>query len=209
MKPQLVRAGLPLERIKLPLPVRESNTSIECALLQRRSIRELGGAPITLAELSQLLWAAQGITDPDGYRTAPSAGALYPLEVYVLAGHVTGLPAGMYKYAPHGHTLLKIGEDDRRLALSHAAHDQQYIANAIAVLVFCAMYERTIGQYGKRGAQYVHIEAGHAAQNVYLQAVSLQIGTVAVGAFDDAQVIMALALGDEEHPLYIMPIGRR
>lgn len=209
MKPQLVRAGLCPGRITLPAPICASPTSIECALLQRRSIRELGGAPITLSELAQLLWAAQGITDPDGYRTAPSAGSLYPLEVYVLAGRVTDLPTGMYKYTPHGHTLLKIGEDDRRLALSLAAHDQRYIANAIAVIVFCAVYERTIGQYGKRGVQYVHLEAGHAAQNVYLQAVSLQIGTVAVGTFDDAQVIAALALGDEEHPLYIMPIGRR
>ena len=170
-------------------------------------MREFRDRPLVLSELSQLLWAAQGITHRSGYRAAPSAGALYPLDVYVLAGNITGIDVGTYKYLPHEHSILNYASGDKRMALRHAALDQPAVSGAAAVLVFCALYERTIGSYGKRGIKYVHMEAGHAAQNVYLQAVSLQLGTVVLGAFDDEQVKEVLTLR-EKQPLYLMPVGK-
>lgn len=196
------------ERVKLPPPRYDSRNSIEKVFLQRRSVREYKDQPLALAELSQLLWSAQGVTFPAGYRTAPSAGALYPLEVYVLVGNVPKLTPGVYKYLPYKHQLMKIGSDDKRLSLRQASLDQPSISNASIVLVFCAVYQRTTERYGKRGIRYVHMEAGHAAQNVYLQATSLQLGTVVLGAFDDDQVKTVLALKEEE-PLYLMPVGKR
>ncbi len=195
--------------MKLPAPRQESQISVERALRERRSIREYTNAPITLAEVSQLLWAAQGITAAGGLRTAPSAGALYPLEVYVLAGNVGDLPAGIYKYAPHAHTLKQIVEGDKRRELRHVALDQFCVQEAAAVIIISAVYERTTVKYGGRGLRYVHMEAGHAAQNVYLQAVALQLGTVAVGAFDDEGVKKVGHLLEQEQPLYLLPIGRR
>ena len=196
------------ERIPLSAPRHEGRTSLEKVLFQRRSVREFKKRPLALAELSQLLWSAQGITHPGSYKTAPSAGALYPLEIYVLVGNVTGLDSGMYKYLPQKHVLVKITSDDKRLTLRHAALDQPSVSEAGMVLIFCAVYERTTWKYGKRGIRYVHMEAGHAAQNVYLQAVSLQLGTVVLGAFDDNGVKEVLALREEE-PLYLMPVGKR
>jgi len=156
-----------------------------------------------------LLWAAQGITDPSVGRTAPSAGALYPLEVYVLAGTVTGLAHGIYKYKPQGHELVKVADGDKRAELSRAALGQAWIRDAAAVIVFSAVYERTTQKYRERGLRYVHIEIGHAAQNVALQAVSLKLGTVPIGAFYDEEVKKVVKMGDREQPLYIMPVGKR
>ena len=201
--------GYESEIIKLPEPRYDSETSIEKALLERRSVRDYKDEPLTLIEVSQLLWAAQGITDPGGFRTAPSAGALYPLELYVVAGNVNDLPDGIYKYKPHGHELARVVEGDKRTELCNAALDQPPVKDAAAVIVFSAVYERTTGKYGERGIRYVHIEAGHAAQNIYLQAVSLNLGTVVIGAFDDEEVKKVLNTGDEEQPLYIMPVGKR
>lgn len=207
MAPQGTRARFRSERISLPAPRYEGRISLEQALLRRRSVRDFTFLPLALAELSQLLWAAQGMTNPDGFRTVPSAGALYPLDVHVLAGNVTNLAPGHYHYLPYGHDLAGRGTDDKRLALSRAALDQPSVAEAAAVLILCAVYERTTVKYGQRGIRYVHMEAGHAAQNVYLQAVSLELGTVVIGAFDDEQVKEVLAMKDA-HPLYLMPIGR-
>ncbi len=192
----------------LPEPARDGRTSVEKALLQRRSVREYRNQPLTLAEISQLVWAAAGITDRAGYRTAPSAGALYPLEVYVVAGNVNGLAAGVYRYSPRGHELVRIAEGDRRRELAAVALGQEMIRHAAADLVFTAVYRRTTSKYGERGMRYVHMEAGHAAENVSLQAVPLRLGTVMVGAFDDARVRGVLNLPGEEAPLYIIPIGR-
>lgn len=203
-----VKDSLWNEQVTLPKLRYESTTSVEQALLKRRSIREFRDVPLALDDLGQLLWAAQGITDRVGLRTAPSAGALYPLEVYAVAGNVQGLPTGLYRYIPRGHALRRIGDGDKRPALGPAAYDQPSIAEAPAVLAFCAVYERVTGKYGERGLRYVHMEAGHAAQNVYLQALSLHLGTVVLGAFDDARVAETLALGQRERPLYLMPIGR-
>lgn len=195
--------------IPLPEPRRASPTSVEEALAQRRSVRDYRDEPLTLAELGQLLWAAQGITDPAGFRTAPSAGALYPLELYVVAGNVESLPPGVYRYSPRQHALAHLAEGDRRNALAGAALGQGAVREGAAVLVFAAIYARTTGKYGERGIRYVHMEAGHASQNVYLQAVALGLGTVTIGAFYDDRVKNVVGMADDEQPLYLMPVGRR
>ena len=197
------------ERIKLPEPGYTGNTSVEAALSQRRSIRDYSGENLTLEEVSQLLWAAQGITAPWGGRTAPSAGALYPLELYIVVGDVEGIDKGVYKYKPEEHELKKVKEGDIRAELADAAGGPECVRDAAIDIVFTAVYERTTGKYGGRGIRYVHIEVGHAAQNVYLQAVSLDLGTVVIGAFIDDQVKELVNAGEQENPLYIMPVGRK
>jgi SagB-type dehydrogenase family enzyme len=161
---------------------------------------------VTLADASQLLWAAQGITDArKGGRTAPSAGALYPLELYLVAGNIDGLPKGLYRYNPQAHELTKTKNEDRRQALAKVTFDQSWVQDTPAILVFTGVAERTTTRYGKRGVRYVYMEAGHSAQNVYLQAVSLRLGTVVIGAFHGADVRKVLEL--KEDPLYLMPFG--
>lgn len=194
--------------IKLPQPQYDSPSSVESTLTKRRSVRRYSDEPLTLAEISQLLWAAQGITHSRGFRTAPSAGALYPLEVYIAVGKVTALGAGIYKYNPDRHALSKIVEGDQRTALYRAALNQHVVKNASAVIVFCAVYHRTTVKYGQRGIRYVFMEAGHSAQNVCLQAVSLNLGTVTIGAFNDDRVKKVLRCQTDEEPLYMMPVGR-
>ena len=173
-----------------------------------RSVRAYAPEPLALADLSQLLWAAQGTNRPDGKRTAPSAGALYPLEVYVVAAKVRGLAPGNYKYRTRGHELEELFAGDHRLELAAATYRQDWIAEAPAALVLAAVYARTARKYGERGARYVHMEIGHAAQNVYLQAAGRDLGTVMVGAFDDDAVSRALRMQRQERPLAIMPVGR-
>jgi SagB-type dehydrogenase family enzyme len=198
------------ERIRLPQPKLEGRTSVEQALHERRSIRDYKkGEALALDEVAQLLWAAQGITHPDGFRTAPSAGALYPLEVYLVAFNVRNLSAGIYQYRPREHELVRVAQGDLRKELFRAALDQEPVETASAVMVFSAVYTRTTKKYHERGKRYVHFEAGHAAQNVYLQAVSLNLGTVAIGAFNDADVKQLLLMKADEEPLYLMPIGRK
>ena len=198
-----------LKTIKLPEPRYESEISVEEALLARRSVRNYKNEPLTLKEVSQLLWAAQGITNEKGSRSAPSAGALYPLEVYVVAQNVDSLSGGIYKYKPQGHELTKVVEGDKRMGLYNAALDQSAVKDAAVVVVFSAVYERTAEKYGERGERYVHLETGHAAQNVYLQAISLGLGTVVIGAFNDNEVKKIMNMQDDEQPLYIMPVGRK
>jgi len=197
------------QKIKLPEPRHTSATSIEEALLKRRSVRAYKDQALTLAEISQILWAAQGITDTRrSLRTAPAAGALYALEVYVVVGNVQGLGKGIYKYRPHGHELVKLSGEDVRDRLVTAALGQPWVGDGSALLVFTAVYERTTSRYGERGIRYVHMEVGHAAQNVHLQVISLNMGTVVIGAFRDDEVRRILDLPDEEEPLYIMPLGK-
>jgi len=192
--------------IKLPAPLYDSDTSVEAALLDRRSVREYRDEPLTRGELSQLLWAAQGTTGRG--RTAPSAGGLYPLEVYVVVGNVEGTAPGVYKYRPDGHELLKISAGDKRGELSDAALGQASVKNGAVDIVIAGVYERTTGKYGPSGEKYVHMEAGHTSQNIYLQAASLHLGTVAIGAFLDDGVRKATGMRGEEQPLYVMPVGR-
>ena len=195
--------------IRLPEPRYDSDVSIEQSLLQRRSARSYTDEPLRLQEVSQLLWAAQGFTDPRGFRTAPSAGALYPLEVYVVVGHVQGLSSGVYNYEPDEHRLVRIIDGDRRAELARAALAQPWVEEGAVVFVFTAVYERTTIKYGDRGIRYVHMEAGHAAQNLCLQATAMGLGAVTVGAFYDGQVAELLNLPEDEQPLYIIPVGRK
>ena len=193
---------------RLPQPLFQGKRSVEMALRMRRSVRDYTGEPLTRAELAQLLWAAQGISGAGGMRTAPSAGALYPLQVYVAVGDVIGLPSGIYRYEPHHHVLVSVASGDRRGELCAAALAQPCVAAAGVVIAFAADYGTTTAKYGKRGIRYVHMEAGHAAQNVYLQAAALNLGTVVVGAFDDREVHNIMGMGSREDPLCLMPVGR-
>jgi len=195
--------------IELPEPRYDSDVSIEQSLLWRRSIRSYTGESLTLPELAQLLWAAQGVTDPKDFRTAPSAGALYPLELYVVVGDVQDLGPGVYRYQPDEHQLVKIMEGDKRAELAEAALGQGFVGEGAIVIVFTAVYERTTGKYGDRGIQYVHMEVGHAAQNLCLQATAMDLGAVTVGAFYDEEVAQVLDLPGDEQPLYILPVGRK
>jgi SagB-type dehydrogenase family enzyme len=194
--------------IKLPEPKVDSQFSLEQSLAHRRSIRQFIHEPLSLSEISQLLWAAQGITHPSGYRTAPSAGALYPLEVYLAAGLVEELQPGIYHYQPHPHQLLLVSEGDIRRQLTSDALGQKAIAKAPAILVITAVYRRTTRKYGQRGIQYIHLDAGHAAQNICLQATALSLGTVPIGAFHEELVAQTLNVAKDEIPLYILPVGK-
>ncbi|MGB9691069.1 MAG: SagB/ThcOx family dehydrogenase [Candidatus Sumerlaeaceae bacterium] len=194
--------------IKLPNPKLRGEMSVEEALHRRRSIREFTTDALTLENISQLLWAAQGVTNPEGFRTAPSAGATYPLETYLVVGHVMGLPPAVYHYDPSRHCLRQHCGGDRRAVLAVACLGQEWVREAPASIVLAAVLERTTKRYGKRGIQYVHMEIGHAAQNVYLQTTALGLGTVIVGAFDDPMVGKCLELAPSEIPLAVLPIGK-
>jgi SagB-type dehydrogenase family enzyme len=194
--------------IMLPHPDFSSNTPVEAALKIRRSIRSYQNSPVTMQEVGQLLWAAQGITSEQGYRTAPSAGALYPLEVYVAAVNVENLPAGIYHYIPQRHALAKITDGNPRDAISKAALHQEAANTSAVNIVITASFARTTHKYGERGERFVYMEAGHAAENIYLQAVALNLGTVAIGAIDEMLTRKALHIANDEAPLYIMPVGK-
>ena len=203
----LTSAAEPGEQISLPEPVTDSDVSVEAAIKARRSVREYTKEPLTLADVSQLLWAAQGITERPIRRAAPSAGGLYPLEIYLVAGNVESLPAGVYRYRNSGQQLELLAKGDLRGKLSSAALSQAWVRRAPAVIVITGVYERTEKKYGDRAERYVRIEVGHAAQNVYLQAESLDLGTVMVGAFHDRKVQDVLALPRDHAPLALMPVG--
>lgn len=184
--------------------------SVEEAILRRRSRRSYTDEPLSLHDISQLVWAAQGITEPaTGKRAAPSAGATYPLEVYVVVGTngVTGLADGVYRYNPVKHQLENVLKGDLRSDLADAALGQDWVREAPVNIVIAAVYERTTGRYGDRGIRYVHMEAGHVGQNLYLQAEARGLGVVVVGAFHDDQVQKLLRLPADEKPLYIIPVG--
>jgi SagB-type dehydrogenase family enzyme len=188
--------------IKLPAPDRRGRRSLESVLEARRSVREFTREPLTDRELSQLLWSAQGVTDAAGGRTAPSAGALYPLELYVAT------PDGFYHYEPERHRLSPLSDRDRRRAIYRSALRQEAIRDAAAVFVIAAVYRRTTGKYGaKQGLRYVHMDAAHCAQNLLLQAVALDLGAVPIGAFHEAEVQQAVGLTEHE-PLYLVAVGR-
>jgi len=196
--------------IQLPDPSLDGGVSIEETLGKRRSVREFSTASLTLAQLGQLAWAAQGKTAADGRRTAPSAGARHPIEVLVVASRVEGLAAGVYRYVSASHKLARVAEGSRSLSgdLARAALGQSMLAEAPAVIVITGVEERTAGRYGARANRYVMIEAGCVAENVSLQAVGLGLGTVLVGAFDDRRVSTLLNLDRGEQPILLMPVGR-
>ena len=205
--------------IKLPFPQSKGRVSLEETILGRRSVRRYRREPVDLSQLSQILWSAQGITGTGELRAAPSAGATYPLEIFVIVGKqgviISGakqapeeLQAGIYHYEAASHSLRLHKPADVRLDLAGAALDQEFIIDAPVDIVICALYHRTSYRYGKRGERYVHIEVGHVSENIHLQAVALGLATVEVGAFHDEEVSQALKLDERYKPLYIMPVGR-
>jgi len=192
------------KKIELPKPKERGSTSIEEALRQRKSVRDYKKGSLSLEQTSQLLWAGSGKNLHR--RTTPSAGATYPLEIYLVVGEVEGLESGLYHYSISSHSLERIKEQDIRNKLSQAALGQRMIEKAAISIVIAADYGRTTGHYGQRGIRYVHMEVGHVGQNISLQVNALGLGTVMIGAFEDKQV--KEVLGIREEPLYIIPVGK-
>jgi len=188
--------------IKLPRPKEKGKVSLEETIKKRRSERSLSGKELTLEQISQLLWSCQGITDGGGrFRSAPSAGATYPLEVYLVG------PDGLFQYIPNDHSIKRLKDGDLRPQLSIACLGQQFVENASVDIIICADFKRTTARYGKRGEKYVYIEVGHAAENLHLQAVAEGLGSVPVGAFSDDEVKKVLDLPEDLVPIYIVPVG--
>jgi SagB-type dehydrogenase family enzyme len=184
--------------------------SLEEAVSKRRSRRSFVTRALTLEQVAQVLWCAQGATDGrDARRAVPSAGATYPLEVFIAvgAGGVVGLKEGVYHYLPSEHALVKTGEGDIRDGVAAAALDQDFLAQAPVDVLIAADYQRTARRYGERGIRYQQIEVGHIGQDIYLQAETLGLGTVAVGAFQDQEVARVFKLPSNLAPLYLMPVG--
>jgi len=193
-----------LQEIRLSEPIKVGKVSVEEAIQKRRSQRNFVSQDLDWPEISQLLWATQGITAKKGslaFRSAPSAGALYPMEIYLLSKD------GLFHYLPNGHSLEVVGQDDLRGQLAQASLDQASVAQAPVNIVICAVYQRVTGKYGRRGIRFVHIEAGHVAQNIHLQAVAMGLGSVPIGAFVDEEVKEVLSLPDDQEPIYIIPVG--
>jgi SagB-type dehydrogenase family enzyme len=194
--------------IRLPNPVYDGKVSVERAIKQRRTIRGFLPKALSLAQLSQLLWSAQGITDDShGYRSAPSAGALYPLDVYTIVGSVRELETGVYRYNPESHSLKLISGGDSRHDVATASLSQMWIAEAPVVFVVTSEYERITWKYRDRGIRYAHIEVGHVGQNIFLQAEALGLGAGIVGAFHDDEVTKAIGAPEVQKPLIVMPVG--
>ncbi len=197
-----------IKTIKLPPPIAKGKISLEEAIKKRRSERDFQDRALTLSQVSQILWAAQGITEEGGFkRAAPSAGALYPLELYLVVKKVEELEAGVYHYHPANHTLDLIWRGNYQTPLAKACLGQMFIADAPVSVVIAAQYERTTAKYGKRGLRYVHMEVGHVGENICLQVVALGLGTVTIGAFWDEEVSRDLSLPKKYEPLYVLPVG--
>jgi SagB-type dehydrogenase family enzyme len=190
--------------ITLPLPKKDGSLSIEKALSTRRSVRKYSSQLLSLDDIGQIMWSVQGMTHRI-FRTAPSAGALYPLELYI-TGMIDENLKGLFHYDVKQHSLTQRSNQDCRNLLSEAAYNQPWVKNAPVVVVITAMYDRVMKKYGKKGVQYTHFEVGHAAQNIHLQLESLKLGTVCVAGFDEKKVKEILQL-TEESPQYLMPIG--
>jgi SagB-type dehydrogenase family enzyme len=205
--------------IKLPSPQLKGKVSLEETILRRRAVRRYRREPLDLSQLSQILWSAQGITGTREFRAAPSAGATYPLEIFVVVGKqgVTAskakqapkeLQAGIYHYEADSHSLSLHKPADLRPDLARATLDQEFIIDAPVDIVICALYHRTSYRYGRRGERYVHMEVGHVGENIHLQAVALGLATLEVGAFHDEEVSKVLGVEEQIKPLYIMPLGK-
>ena len=195
--------------IELPEPQRSGDVSVEETMQQRRSVREYASTPLTVEEIGQLAWSAQGITDPSqGFRTAPSAGATFPMEIYFLISNAGDLADGVYRYLIDDHSLEQVIERDLRDDLYRVALQQDAVTNAPVVMVITGVLSRIEPHYHDRAMRYMYMEAGHVAQNIYLQSVPLEVGTVVIGAFSDDGVSEVLQLDGGEYPLYILPIGK-
>lgn len=194
--------------MRLPDPRRSGGISVEAALQGRISVREYRAEALPLEDVAQLLWSAQGVTRSDGKRTAPSAGGTYPLETYVVAGLVSGFAPGVYHYRPASHELELRVSGDRRAELAAISMNQDCVRNSAVSILFATVVARTAAKYGANAEAYVDMEAGHAAQNLSLQAVALGLGTVMIGAFDEAALAQLLQLPAEHRPRYYAAIGR-
>ena len=197
-----------LDEAKIPV-IEEQAACFERVLSKRRSIRDYADLPLTEDEVMKLLWAGQGITGAMGARTAPSAGPFYPLRVYLVVGNVQELSPGVYKYKPEGNTLVEVKDGDVRTKLADAALGQSQVKDGAIDIIIAAVYEETAARYGAKAERFVHLEAGHAAQNIFLEATALDLGAVPIGGFDDAKVATTLGLPRNENSLYIMPVGRK
>jgi SagB-type dehydrogenase family enzyme len=196
--------------IKLPAPSLKGAMSVEEALSKRRTIRQFASRALTLAQLSQLLWGADGVSDPRGFRTAPSAGATYPLELYLVVGErgVTDLAPGVYRYLPQPHALEPTAaKGDLRASVARASLHQNWMAEAPVMVVIAAEYSRCMARYGNRGVQYTHMEVGHVGQNLFLGAEALGLSCGIVGAFEDRGLSQVLKLPANHEPLLVMPVG--
>ncbi|MFC1509630.1 SagB/ThcOx family dehydrogenase [Candidatus Omnitrophota bacterium] len=188
--------------IKLPKPKEKGSLSLEETIKKRRSERSLLGQELTLEQISQLLWSCQGITNEErGFRSAPSAGATYPLEVYLATKD------GLFLYLPHSHSIKRLKDKDLREELKDASFGQSFVKDAAVDIIICAEFERTTSRYGAKGETYVYIEVGHAAENLHLQVVAEGLGSVPVGAFSESEVKDVLGLPDNIIPVYIIPVG--
>ncbi len=194
----------------LPKPRTRGRMSVEEAIWRRRSVRKYLRKPITLGQLSQVLWAAQGITDTQsGHRAAPSPGAKYTLELYVFAREegVAELPAGVYHYESATHSITRVKAGDYTQSLQSAAGEQEQVGQAAAVIAVTCVFERATAKYGERGIQYAIQESGSAAENIHIESTALSLGTVMMGAFDDDQVGQLIGTMKGEKPLLLMPLG--
>lgn len=196
-----------MDLIRLPQTEPNPGQPLEQLLAKRRCERKYARRSVTLANATSLLWAAQGVSAADDLRTAPSAGALHPVEIYLVAGAVNELLPGIYRYLPNEGAIENAAEGDRRVALAAAALGQAWVADAPLILIIAADYGHTTSKHGRRGKRYVHMEAGHVAQNVLLMAATLNLRAAVVGAFEDKRVAAAIGLVRDKAPLYLLPVG--
>jgi len=197
-----------IKKIKLPSPSFKGELSVEEAIKERRSRRSFLDRPLSLSQVSQILWAAQGITEEGGFkRAAPSAGALYPLEIYLAVRNVEELKPGVYHYHPRDHVVSFVLKGNYQDPLARACLSQSFVADSPLSIIIAAEYERTTIKYGERGVRYVLIEVGHVGENICLQAVALGLATCPVGAFVDEEVSRVLELPKRHRPLYVLTVG--
>ncbi len=199
-----------MAKIELPREVRFGGLSVDRAIEQRRSERDFLDQPLSLLELSQLLHYSYGITEErERLRAAPSAGALYPIEIYPVVNNVEDLTRGVYHYSVGDHSLELVRQGDFRTDMVRYALDQEMMATAAVVLVLSAVFGRSRWRYRERAYRYVLLEAGHISQNIYLVATALGLGTCAVGAFHDQGYDRIVGIdGEKEGVVYLMPVGR-
>jgi SagB-type dehydrogenase family enzyme len=201
--------GLGAELVKLPPPSHKGTMSVEEALKARRTVRQFASRGLDLKQVSQLLWGADGVSDSRGYRTAASAGATFPLEIYLVVGEhgVADLAAGVYRYLVKEHALEPGARGDLRREVARASLSQTWMAEAPVMVVMAAEYSRCTARYRERGIMYTHMEAGHVGTNLFLQAEALGLGAGIVGAFEDKGLGQVLKLAKEHVPLLVMPVG--
>ncbi|HEX9882921.1 MAG TPA: SagB/ThcOx family dehydrogenase [Desulfobaccales bacterium] len=202
-------AGQGAEAVKLPPPSHKGAVSVAEALKARRTVRHFASRPLALAQVGQILWAADGLSDPRGLRTAASAGATYPLELYLVVGErgVTNLDPGVYRYLVAEHALTPTVRGDQRAPVARASLHQSWMAQAPVMVIIAADYRRCTARYGDRGVMYTHMESGHVGQNVFLMAEALGLGAGIVGAFEDRGLSQVLQLPQGQVPLLVMPVG--